>query len=80
MTTPTAIHDLALLTLLPLSGNEVCVAAFVEPLLRQADPAVQRVLAPPTAKRLGAAMPFWYAPALLLTGAAAPLVQPTAEI
>lgn len=67
LTPSTMVHDAALLLLLTLSGSEVCVAAFVEPLLRRADPAVQRAMVPPTAKRLGTAMPFWYAPALLLT-------------
>ena len=61
------LHGAAMFSLLTMTGNEVCVAVFVEPVLRGADDAVQRVLAPRTAAVLGKWMPLWYAVSLLLT-------------
>ncbi|MGI4854612.1 MAG: anthrone oxygenase family protein [Janthinobacterium lividum] len=61
------IHHLAVFSLTAMAGNEVCVAAFVEPVLRRLPEAQQRPVAPSVAGALGRAMPFWYAVSLLLT-------------
>ena len=61
------IHHLAVFSLTAIAGNEVCVAAFVEPALRRLPDAQQRPIAPLLAGSLGRAMPFWYAATLLLT-------------
>ncbi len=69
MIVATAVHGAAECLLIAMTGSELCVAAFVEPVLRSSDEALQRVLAPRFAALLGRVMPFWYATSLLLTGA-----------
>lgn len=68
MMTSALVHSLAVLSLLTMTGNEVCVAVFAGPVFRRADEGVQRSVAPQFAALLGKAMPFWYAASLLLTG------------
>lgn len=60
----------ALLCLALLTGNEFCVAAFVEPTLRSLPDAEQMRTVPRFAGILGKFMPPWYAATLLLTLAA----------
>ena len=67
MPTATLIHGFAVLSLLPMAGNELCVAAFVEPVVRATDESVQGLISPRFAALLGRVMPFWYAASLLLT-------------
>ena len=62
-------HHQAVFCLTAMAGNELCVAAFVEPVLRRLPDAEQRPAVPPIASTLGRAMPFWYALSLLLTAA-----------
>ena len=61
------LHSLAVLCLVLLTGNEICVAAFVEPVLRGLPEGIQVQAVPGIAGRLGRVMPFWYALSLLLT-------------
>ncbi len=64
------MHGLTVATLLLLAlltGNEFCVAAFVEPVLRSSSERHQVTTAPAFAQRLGKWMPGWYAATLLLT-------------
>ena len=63
------LGTLTLLTLALLAGNELCVAVFLEPILRSLPDSDQVRLVPRFARRLGKAMPPWYALALLLTAA-----------
>ncbi len=67
ITPPDVVHRAAEFALAVMTGNEVCVAAFVQPILRQQNEATQVLLAPRVAGRLGRVMPFWYAAALLLS-------------
>ena len=69
MMTSAPVHSVAVLSLLTMTGNEVCVAVFAEPVFRRTEEGVQRAVAPHFAALLGKAMPFWYAASLLLTGA-----------
>ena len=68
MATHDTVHHLAGFCLATMAGNEFCVAAFVEPVLRRLPEQQQRPAVPSVAKVLGRAMPFWYAASLLLTG------------
>ncbi len=61
------LHTSALLCLALMTGNEFCVAAFVEPILRSLPTEPQLACAPRVASLLGRFMPFWYALNLLLT-------------
>ena len=47
-------------------GTEFCVSVFINPILRRLDEAAQAHAVQMFAKRLGTAMPFWYAASLLL--------------
>ena len=67
MATHDTVHHLAGFCLATMAGNEFCVAAFVEPVLRRLPEQQQRPAVPPVAKVLGGAMPIWYATSLLLT-------------
>ena len=62
-----ALSTLTLLSLALMTGNEFCVAAFVEPALRALPEEQQVPAVPGFAARLGKVMPFWYAFTLLLT-------------
>jgi hypothetical protein len=61
------LHIVSLLCLAVMTGNEVCVGAFLEPVLRQLPDPAQIAAIPGIAARLGRWMPFWYAASLLLT-------------
>ena len=61
------MHLIALLCLTLMTGNELCVAAFVEPVLRGLPAGPQAVAAPRVAALLGRVMPFWYAGSLIFT-------------
>ncbi len=63
---PEIVHRAAELMLATMTGNELCVAAFVQPILRGESESTQVLLAPRVASRLGRVMPFWYAASLLL--------------
>ncbi len=63
-----ALGTITLLSLALMSGNELCVAVFVEPVLRALPEAQQVSTVPRFAGRLGTFMPPWYAITLLLTG------------
>lgn len=52
-----------------LAGAEFAVSAFVNPVLWRLDGAAQPEAVRLFARRLGAAMPFWYVAGLLLLGA-----------
>ena len=63
------ILALTILTTLCLGlmiGTEFSVSAFINPILRRLDIPGQARAIPLFARRLGAAMPFWYAAGLLL--------------
>jgi hypothetical protein len=62
---------IALSCLAVMTGNELCVALFVNPLLRRLPEARQTPVVRPIAERLGRVMPFWYFASLLLTAFAA---------
>jgi uncharacterized membrane protein len=61
------LHIVSLLCLAVMTGNELCVGAFVEPVLRQLPDPEQIAAVPRIAARLGRWMPFWYATSLILT-------------
>ena len=61
------MHLVALLCLTLMTGNEVCIAAFVEPVLRSLLTGSQITAAPRIAALLGRVMPFWYAGSLIFT-------------
>lgn len=63
----TIIHLLAFVSLTLMTGVEICVAVFVEPVLRSLRERVQLEAVPCFAAALGKVMPFWYASSLLLT-------------
>ena len=65
------LNIVTLLSLALLTGNEFCVAFFIEPLLRAMPDSQQIGLVPGFAGRLGKFMPPWYAITLLLTAALA---------
>jgi hypothetical protein len=67
MSLPILLMQASMLSLFAMTGNELCVAAFLEPVLRASRQDVQLAVAPRAAARLGRAMPFWYALSLLLT-------------
>ena len=52
-------------------GVELAVWAFINPILLKLDQSARAQAVPLFAKRLGAAMPFWYAGNFVLLGAAA---------
>lgn len=54
-------------------GTELCVSAFINPVVRRLEAAPQAQAARLFAKRLGAAMPFWYVLSLCLIAATAVL-------
>ena len=62
-----ALGVITLLSLAIMTGNEFCVAAFVEPTLRSLPEAEQVRAVPKFASTLGRFMPPWYAVTLLLT-------------
>ena len=64
-----ALSTTTLLSLALMTGNELCVAVFVEPVLRALPDAQQVSTVPLFAGRLGRFMPPWYATTLLMTGA-----------
>jgi hypothetical protein len=64
------IDYVALLSLALMTGNEICVALFVEPVLRGLPETAQIASSPRFAGRLGKGMPAWYALSLLLDLAA----------
>jgi len=66
MTTSIAVHRLASVCLALMTGNEICVAAFVEPTLRTLRERVQVEAVPGFTAALGRFMPFWYALSLVL--------------
>jgi hypothetical protein len=66
------LEAVALLVVVGLFGSELAIAAFVHPALTRLDDATH---ARAGARTLGAAMPFWYALALILTLLEAWLVQ-----
>ena len=70
------IEALALLVVVGLFGSELAIAAFVHPALTRLDDATHTRAAQALARTLGAAMPFWYALALILALLSAWLVQP----
>ena len=61
------LHKIALILLALMTGNEVCVAAFVEPSLRSLREDAQGTPAAKMAAVLGRWMPFLYGLSLLLT-------------
>jgi len=63
------LHRTALILLALMTGNEVCVAAFVMPTLRSLPEAGQGQPAAKLAAVLGRWMPFVYGMSLILTGA-----------
>ena len=66
-----ALSTISVLSLALMTGNELCVAAFLEPVLRALPDARQVSIVPVFAGRFGRFMPPWYAITLLLTGALA---------
>lgn len=52
-----------------LAGAELAVSAFIDPVLWRMDAAARSQAVQLFARRLGAAMPFWYFAGLLLLGA-----------
>jgi hypothetical protein len=57
---------IALLDLSLMTGSEICIAVFVNPMLRQLPEEEQVPFLRRGARRLGFLMPFWYFASLLL--------------
>src|SRR6266704_3444314 len=63
------LHALDIVTTVSIGlliGTEFSVSTFINPVLRRLDEAAQAHAVQMFAKRLGTAMPFWYAASLLL--------------
>ena len=65
------LHTAALLCLALMTGNEICVLVFVNPVLRRLSEAQQVPFLTKAASRLGLVLPFWYAASFVLTAATA---------
>ncbi len=55
------LNLLAIVSISLMIGVELCVAVFINPVLRRLPVEMQLQVIPLFAKRLGTAMPFWYA-------------------
>src|SRR5688572_8439478 len=65
-----AVDVAAVVVAAALAGNELAIAAFVHPVLSRLDDVTHTRAVQPLARVTGRAMPFWYAAAVLLAGAA----------
>ncbi len=65
------VHTIAVLCLTLMTGNEICVAAFVNPVLRKLPEHEQVPFLSRAAAQLGFTMPFWYIASFALTVATA---------
>lgn len=62
----TTLGIVSILCIGPLIGVEFAVSAFINPVMRRLDDAAQAAAVRMFARRLGAAMPYWYGVGLVL--------------